>query len=87
MGNARSRLRMNGPRIVNMNPHNKGLGFPLNPLPIIKRQLRKRQASGSMSVRKMMGCDTETFGCREGSLGNLRLRLFHGCTIFPPSSQ
>ena len=64
MGNARSRLRMNGPRIVNMNPHNKGLGFPLNPLPILKRQLRKRQASGSMSVRKMMGCDTETIAGR-----------------------
>jgi hypothetical protein len=43
-----------------MNPHNRGLGFPLNPLPILKKQLRKRQATQSMPIRKMMGCDTET---------------------------
>ena len=64
MGNARSRLRMTGPKVVNLNPKNKGLGFPLNPLPILKRQLRKRQASSSMPVRKMMGCDTETIAGR-----------------------
>jgi hypothetical protein len=64
MGDARSRLRMNGPKVVNLNPKNKGLGFPLNPLPILKRQLRKRQASSSMPIRKMMGCDTETIAGR-----------------------
>ena len=47
-----------------MNPFNKGLGLPLVPLPKLTRQLRKRQASGSMPVRKMMGCDTETIAGR-----------------------
>ena len=53
---------MEVPKIVNMNPKNRSLGFPKNPLPFIKRQLRKRQAKISMPERKMMGADTETVG-------------------------
>lgn len=53
---------MEVPKIVNMNPKNRSLGFPKNSLPFIKRQLRKRQAKISMPERKMMGADTETVG-------------------------
>ena len=51
-------------KVIDMNARNKTLGFPLNPLPFLKKQLRKRQATGSMPVRKMMGADTETIAGR-----------------------
>ena len=40
--------------------HTDGLGFPLEPLPKIKKQRRKKQAQSSLQTWNMIGADTET---------------------------
>jgi len=40
--------------------HSDGLGLPLEPLPKIKKQRRKKQAQSSLQTWNMIGADTET---------------------------
>ena len=55
--------RRNDPLLI-IRDEGEGLGFPLDPLPILPAQRRKKPAKSSMQTWNMIGSDTETVGGR-----------------------